>query len=256
MTDGTFPRFSASTATTSLMPRLARVIAQAVPHHITQRGNARRDVFHSAADRLVYLTLLRQYSILYPCSLVGYCLMSNHVHLIAVPHRADSWPALLRHTHGRYAAYLNARQGQSGHLWQGRYYSCPLDSAHLWMALRYVERNPVRAGMVALPEYHPWSSAPAHCGGADLHFLLDLDFWRAEWTAASWQDFLSDPADQDAEAQRIRQSTHTGRPLGAMPFIREMEQTLHRTLTPRKGGRPPKRSPDSVQEPLQLVTLE
>ena len=122
-------------------------LAPGVPHHITQRGNASRDVFDTDADRLVYLSLLGQYSILYPCSLVGYCLMSNHVHLIAVPHRADSLPALLRHTHGRYAAYLNARQGQSGHLWQGRYYSCPLEHAHLWMALRYVERNPVRAGM-------------------------------------------------------------------------------------------------------------
>jgi putative transposase len=238
------------------MPRLARVIAHGVPHHITQRGNARRDVFDSDADRLAFLTLLRQYSILYPCSLVGYCLMSNHVHLIAIPHRADSLPALLRHTHGRYAAYLNARQGQSGHLWQGRYYSCPLDHAHLWMALRYVERNPVRARMVALPEDHPWSSAAAHCGRADRHSLLDLDFWCAEWTAASWQDFLIDPADQEAEAQRIRNSTHTGRPLGALPFVGEIERTLHRTLTPRKGGRPPKRGPDSAQERLQLVTLE
>jgi putative transposase len=207
------------------MPRLARVIAPGVPHHITQRGNARRDVFDTDADRLVYLSLLGQYSILYPCSLVGYCLMSNHVHLIAVPHRTDSLPALLRHTHGRYAAYLNARQGQSGHLWQGRYYSCPLDHAHLWMALRYVERNPVRAGMVALPEDHPWSSAEAHRGGADRHCLLDLDFWRAEWTEASWKDLLIDHADQDAEAQRIRRSTNTGRPLGTMPFVRQMERT-------------------------------
>ncbi|HXA07417.1 MAG TPA: hypothetical protein VNY30_21375 [Bryobacteraceae bacterium] len=147
-------------------------------------------------------------------------------------------------------------RAKSGHLWQGRYYSCPLDHAHLWMALRYVERNPVRAGMAALPEDHPWSSAEVHRGGADRHCLLDLDFWRAEWTAASWKDFLIDHADQDAEAQRIRRSTHTGRPLGAMPFVRQMERTLHRVLVPRKGGRPPKRNPDSAQEPLQLATLE
>jgi hypothetical protein len=114
----------------------------------------------------------------------------------------------------------------------------------------------VRAGMVALPEDHPWSSAPAHCGSDNHHSLLDLNFWHAEWTAASWRDFLIDPGDQDAESQRIRHSTHTGRPLGALPFVREMERTLHRTLTPRKGGRPPKRSPDSAQERLQLATLE
>jgi putative transposase len=238
------------------MPRLARVIAQGVAHHITQRGNARCDVFDSDADRLVYLSLLRQYSILYPCSLVGYCLMSNHVHLIAIPHRADSLPALLRHTHGRYAAYLNARRGQSGHLWQGCYYSCPLDRAHLWVALRYVERNPVRAGMVALPEDHPWSSAATHCGVALRQSWLDLDSWRAEWTAASWQDFLIDHRDQDAEAQRIRRSTHTGRPLGALQFVREMERTLQRALAPRKGGRPPKRGPDCAQEPLPFAKIE
>jgi len=95
------------------------------------------------------LNLLHQHSVLHSCSLVGYCLMSNHVHLIAVPGRANSLPIVLRDAHGRYATYLNGRQGASGHVWQGRYYSCPLDRAQLWTALRYVESNPVRARMVA-----------------------------------------------------------------------------------------------------------
>ena len=118
------------------MARIARVIAEGVPHHVTQRGNARRPVFDSDADRLVYLNLLQQHSVLHSCSLVGYCLMSNHVHLIAVPGGAESLPVVLRDTHGRYATYLNGRQAASGHVWQGRYYSCPLDRTHLWTALR------------------------------------------------------------------------------------------------------------------------
>ena len=92
-------------------------------------GNARRVIFDSDADCLVYLNLLRQYSILYGCSLMGYCLMSNHVHLIVVPDRVDSLALLLRDVHGRYATYLNSRQSASGHVWQGRYYSCPLGPA-------------------------------------------------------------------------------------------------------------------------------
>ena len=90
--------------------------------------------------------------------------MSNHVHLIVVPARHDSLRLALKHTHGRYAAYFNARFASSGHVWQGRFYSCPLDLPHLWAALRYTELNPVRAGMVADPAAYHWSSAAAHCG--------------------------------------------------------------------------------------------
>jgi putative transposase len=196
------------------MARLARVVAAGVAHHITQRGNARRVVFDSDGDRVVYLDLLRRCSMLHRCALVGYCLMSNHMHLIAVPGRADSLPLTLRDTHGLYATYLNGRQCASGHVWQGRYFSCPLDRSHLWAALRHVERNPVRAGMVARPDEHAWSSAGAHCGGLDERGLVDLDFWKAEWTEASWRRFLSEQTDE-AEMERIRTNTHSGRPLGS-----------------------------------------
>src|SRR5882762_10609901 len=94
-----FPRYSPASSATSSYARLARVMVQDVAHHITQRGNARRDVFDSDCDRLVYLDLVRQYSALYHCSLVGYCLMSNHVHLIAERHRENSVSEALRHTH-------------------------------------------------------------------------------------------------------------------------------------------------------------
>ena len=238
------------------MPRLARVVAKGVVHHITQRGNARRTVFDSDADRLVYLDLLRRDAALHRCSLVGYCLMSNHVHLMVVPDRADSIAQALRHTHGRYAAYLNARQGKSGHVWQGRYYSCPLDHGHLWTALRYVECNPVRAGMATLAKQYPWSSAAAHCAGAERHAFLDLDFWRAEWNGPSWQEFLSNDTGHDADAEQIRSNTHTGRPLGAEAFVRWMEQKLHRPLAPRKGGRPVKRVVEAGQQSFDFAMSE
>jgi putative transposase len=128
------------------MGRLARVVAADVPHHLTQRGNARRFVLDSDADRSVYLNLLRENVALYRVSLIGYCLMSNHIHLIAVPRTADGLAQALKHVHGRYASYWNAAHQSNGHLWQGRYYSCPLDEPHLWEALRYTELNPLRAG--------------------------------------------------------------------------------------------------------------
>ncbi len=130
------------------MARLARVIAVGVPHHVTQRGNARQFILASDDDRRVYLDLLRHYAALYELSLLGYCLMSNHVHHVPIPQRADSLALTFKHTHGRYAAHWNIRHKSSGHAWQGRFYSCPLDDLHLWQALRYVELNPVRAGMV------------------------------------------------------------------------------------------------------------
>ena len=128
--------------------RLARVVAADVPHHLTQRGNGRRFVLDCNADRSAYLKLLRENLVVYKVSLIGYCLMSNHIHLIAVPHTADGLAQALKHTHGRYASYWNVAHQSSGHVWQGRYYSCPLDEPHLWEALRYTELNPLRAELV------------------------------------------------------------------------------------------------------------
>jgi putative transposase len=159
------------------MARLARVVAVDVPQHVTQRGNARQFIFEEDSDRCVYLDLLSQYAVLHELALVGYCLMSNHVHLVVVPHREDSLAATLKNTHGRYAAYWNVRRKSSGHVWQGRYYSCPLDRAHLWAALRYVELNPVRAGMAKTAEAWEWSSARAHLG-TPPPATLAMEPWR------------------------------------------------------------------------------
>jgi putative transposase len=148
--------------------------------------------------------------------------MSNHVHLIVIPHRADAVALTLKQTHGRYASYWNAAHRSSVHAWQGRYYSCLLDSPHLWAALRYAERNPVRAGMVAEPEEWLWSSAAAHCGQAAPDPCLDMEMFRARWDVEAWREYLH-AGESESEIAALRQCTHTGRPLGTPEFIKHAE---------------------------------
>ena len=234
------------------MARLPRVVMPDLPHHVTQRGNARQVIFDCDADRLTYLGFLRQNAELYQLSLLGYCLMSNHVHLVAVPRSAQSLSLALKHTHGCYAAYRNARTHRNGHVWQGRFYSCPLDDAHLWAALRYVELNPVRAQMVAEPAAWRWSSAAAHCRLAPAETGLDLHWWQQHWTTAAWVEFLA-AAESEPQLMALRQSTHTGRPLGSTTFVAELERSTMRRLAPRKRGR--RKNDDAIfdQNPLPFV---
>lgn len=233
------------------MARLPRVVVVDVAHHVTQRGNARQVILSSDADRRTYLELLREYSQLYGLSLLGYCLMSNHVHLVAVPHTPEALAQSLKQAHGRYAAYWNARQSSTGHVWQGRFYSCPLDESHLWAALRYVELNPVRAGMVPTAELWRWSSAAAHCGLANPDPMLGMERWRKRWSAREWGQFLADGAAVDVSA--LRHCTHTGRPLGSPDFVAALEELTFRPLAPRKGGRPKK--PAAHREPPSLISV-
>lgn len=217
------------------MARFARVVVSDIPHHVTQRGNARQVVLGTDTDRITYLGLLRQYSELHGLSLLGYCLMSNHVHLIVVPHSPDALARSLRQTHGRFATYWNARQSSTGHVWQGRFYSCTLDESHLWKALRYVERNPVRARMVESAPQWPWSSAAAHCGTEPPNPMLQMEPWRSRWTPAQWSEFLA-VTQSPLEINKLRRSTYTGRPLGTPEFVAALEKSTARNLTPRKPG--------------------
>jgi REP-associated tyrosine transposase len=234
------------------MARLPRVVVVDIPHHVTQRGNARQVILSSDADRVTYLELLREYSQLYGLFLMGYCLMSNHVHLIAVPQAPEALSQSLKQAHGRYAAYWNAQKSSTGHVWQGRFYSCPLDESHLWKALRYVELNPVRAGLVTAAELWRWSSAVAHCGGTNSDPMLEMERWRKRWTATEWNQFLTDSASAE-DVTALRQSTHTGRPLGSLDFVAAIEESSSRPLAPRKGGRPRKPAADRGQAGLFSV---
>jgi putative transposase len=211
-----------------------------VAHHITQRGNARRFILETDSERAVYLDLLQQGIQRHRVELIGYCLMSNHIHLIVVPQNNDALARSLKQTHGRFASYWNAVNHSSGHVWQGRYYSCPLDETHLWEALRYTELNPVRSSIVASPQDWPWSSAAAHCGAAAAGWWLSMDTWGRRWSSGDWHAYLLG-TQHESSLKAIRDSTYSGRPLGSVEFTRALEKQVHRPLTRQKPG-PKKRS--------------
>lgn len=216
------------------MPRRNRCVLPGLACHITQRGVDRREVFSADQDWSTYLRLLEENLRDAAASILGYCLMSNHVHLIAVPAREDWLSVLLRRVHGRYAQYYNALSGRSGHLWQNRFFACVLGPTHLWAALRYVERNPVRAGLVQRAAEYRWSSAPAHLTGEDQSGILDMEWWRREGLG-SWDEVLKDE-EEEAEA-RLRGCTYAWRPFGEESFVSEMAKKFGRYWT---RGRPKK----------------
>ena len=152
---------------TDRVPRIARVVAVGAPHHVTQRGNNRQKVFFSAADRRIYLLLLGSHCHRWKLTLLGYCLMPNHVHLVAVPEQETSLAKAVGRTNYEYAVYLNGRRRRSEYVWQNRFYSTSLSRDHLVAALRYVDLNPVRAGLVVEAVSYEWSSAAAHVTGKD-----------------------------------------------------------------------------------------
>jgi putative transposase len=189
------------------MPRPARQVLPGIPHHVTQRGNCRQRVFFGDDDHAAYLSLLRHFCRKSGTSVWAWCLMPNHVHLILVPAHEDGLRAALAPAHTRYAIEINRRQGWCGHFWQSRFGSFPMDEAHLHACLRYVELNPVRAGLVARPEAWPWSSARAHLGLA-LDGLTDLAPMRGR--IDDWRAFLDAGLD-DEDRDAIRKAERTGR---------------------------------------------
>ena len=200
------------------MPRQSRIVAPGVAHHVTQRGTDCQKVFYARRDRGVYLDLLRLESERAGLDILAYCLMPNHIHVLCVPEGEESLAICFRRTHGRYAQYLNARRQRSGHLWQNRFYSCPLDDAHLWTALRYIELNPVRAGLVANAEDFPFSSAAAHLSGRDLARILDMEFWKGSGRDRSWAEMLK-IEQNEADRKALRKATYAGRPFGSEEFV-------------------------------------
>ena len=149
------------------MARLARVVVPGLPHHITQRGNRRQQTFFCDEDYEYYLELMGQWCTVHQVEIWAYWLMPNHVHLIAVPRSPDGLRLAIGEVHRRYTRMVNFREGWRGHLWQGRFASFVLDEPYVLTAARYVELNPVRAGLVKAPSRYRWSSAAAHVRGKD-----------------------------------------------------------------------------------------
>jgi len=232
------------------MPRLARIVAVGHPHHVTHRGNRHEDVFLSDAHRCQYLAFLKQYADAAQLEIWAYCLMSNHVHLIAVPRREGALAGGAGLAHRRYAVWLNREEGLSGHLWANRFYSAPLDDAHHWAAVRYVEANPVRAGMVGSAAEYAWSSARAHILGAPDALLSPERPYPGP--VEDWAAWLAVAGDCD-EIERVRAATRTGRPCGGSGFVAMLERALGRPLRRCKPGPRPKS--DQTEEKRQLDML-
>lgn len=221
------------------MARQARIVLPGVAHHVTQRGNYRQDVFFTDADRRIYLAFLRESAQRYGVAVIAYCLMTNHVHLVVVPEREDSLAKAVGRTHLMYAQHLHRTHARLGHLWQGRFYSCPLDESHACNAAAYVELNPLRAGMVSVAWDYPWSSAGVHCGShADRSGVLDLAQWFAQWSAPEWRLTLETIAGDCDNTDLLRLHTRSGRPLGDDNFLGQVEDWLGREVRAVPRGRP------------------
>lgn len=213
--------------------RPPRVVIPGCPHHLLQRGNRKANVFNDDSDRLVYLRLLRDAAELYRVFIWAYALMCNHVHDIAVPETEKSLGRMIKDAHGEYSKYFNTKYGLVGHAWQARFKSFPMEPGHCYNAIRYVERNPVRAGIVERAEDYLWSSAAAHCGlrddsvlSGDCSLVGEIENW-SEWLHAKNPEGVDD---------LIRQHTRIGRVLGSNEFIIGAERQTGRKLRPQKRG--------------------
>lgn len=217
------------------MPRTSRVVVPGMPHHVVQRGSRRLNIFRDEEDRLTYLELFAESCAQSHVAVRAYSLMPNHVHHITVPERPDSIRRLFHRSHGMYANWFNKKYGLVGHLWQERPFSCVLSEPRLRNAIRYVENNPVRAGMVSEARDYRWSSARAHCHG-DADLLLAQDEPRA---IEGWTEWLNGKCDRVID-DLIRECTFTGRPCGDEAFVLELERLTGRRLRPKKPGPKPR----------------
>ena len=222
---------------TIIMPRLARIVFAGIPHHVTQRGNRREDVFFKDEDRCFYLKLLKLYCEKNDVDILAYCLMTNHVHLVLVPKSVDGLHQVLKPLHMRYSQYINKIKNWKGHLWQGRFFSSPLDDAYTWSTIRYVERNPVQAGIVTKSEEYMWSSAAAHCGQAKSLLLAKLPSSMNDVEESAWSEWLSSSEKESVE-NIIERNIEKGLPCGSDGFIDRLEVATKRSLRFKPQGRP------------------
>ncbi len=222
-----------------------------VVYHVTQRGVNREEVFFTQQDRETYLHLVQDHKQDSGIRVLAWCLMTNHVHWVVVPERSDSLAILFRRVHGRYAQYLNARRRRTGHLWQNRYFSCPVAIEREEVVLRYVEWNPVRAGLVNCPEEYRWSSAASHLVGpkAERVPLLDWTHWQQKGGVEEWRRLLKQVEDvRDVHA--LRRATYAGSPLGPESFVAAMEEQFGRKW--QAQGRPRKKDAGNVKKGMEL----
>jgi putative transposase len=215
-----------------------------MPHHITQRGNRREDVFFDDEDRKTYLKWLGEYALANKVEIAAYCLMTNHIHLILIPFTEDGLRNVLKPLHMRHAQRLNRARQQQGHIWQGRYFLSVLDGDYFRAALRYMERNPVRARMVRKAENYKWSSARGHCGLVADPLLKAKAAWRKDVDdIKNWSRWLAEP-DAEEALLVLRRNAMMGLPCGSDGFLGKLEKLAGRPLRFRTQGRPKNPRPE------------
>jgi putative transposase len=224
------------------MPRHSRTIFAGVPHHITQRGNHRERVFFEEGDAEAFRCLLQAYCSQQNVAVSAYCLMPNHVHLVVVPENSDGLHRALRAVHSQYAQRINRMRSLKGHLWQGRYFSSPLDSNYFLNAVRYVELNPVRARLIGRAEDYSWSSAAAHCNLRYDSLLARTARPQAFAAIADWSRWLAQGVEADL-ADTLRTHGRRNLPCGSPAFVDELETVAGRRLRfLQRGGQPRKQN--------------
>ncbi|MDE2229159.1 MAG: transposase [Alphaproteobacteria bacterium] len=234
------------------MARLGRYFLPGQPLHVIQRGNNRDAIFFCDADYVRYRDWLAEAAGEYGCTIHAYALMTNHVHLLATPTRTDSLPRTMQSLGRRYVRHVNAAYRRTGTLWEGRYRAAPIDSdAYFLACCRYIELNPVRAGMVARPRDYPWSSWRAHALGADDALAREHPLYRALGrTAAERQQaygaLFRRPLDA-AFVDELRAATNGGWALGSERFKRQIAEAMRRRVAPLPRGRPARERADKRQ---------
>ena len=221
------------------MPRIARIVALGYPHHITQRGNRRQPTFFSEDDYTAYIDLMAEWCSHYGVEIWAYCLMPNHVHLVAVPKEKDSLQRAIGEAHRRYTRMINFREDWRGHLWQGRFASYVMDEKYLLACVRYVENNPVRAKLSDHAQDWKWSSAAAHISGENDRLVTVRPMLGL--VKKKWVYYLGAPISEE-EVNMMQKHERTGRPLCAPWFLTHLETLLGRQLMPKKAGRKPKKN--------------
>jgi len=219
------------------MPRSARFVLPGYPFHLTHRGNNKRQIFYSDEDRRKYLFWFEEARQKWNVQVLSFCLMNNHVHFIVIPESDFSLAKMIHTVHRRYAYYLNQKYKHSGHLWEGRYYSCVLDDNHLMAAVRYVERNPVRASIVGKPWGWVWSSAREHLGLEKS--IICLEGIHRFISMPRWREYI-DQVEPTEDLEQIRKQTMAFKAWANDDFRGRIKQQYGIDLFLNERGRPKK----------------
>lgn len=217
------------------MPRNSRIVVLNCPHHITQRGNNKTTTFVDNEDYVKYLSFFEKFKNIYELDVYSYSLMPNHIHFKAIPNNPLSLAKTFNYTQVSYTQYFNKKYKKVGHLWQSRFFSCPLDETHSYSVSKYIEKNPVRAGLVSTPEEWQWSSAREHLGLEKG--IISLLPENKLIDVSDWKEYLLENLPLD-KRQEIESHAISGYPLGNSLFLQNIESLFNLSLKKRPVGRP------------------